>query len=249
MTPSVSPSLQSAYANQYADPQMAAWRMLGARAKAQNIIRVSTGHSFNKVLEVGAGDGSLLATLSNLGFATSYTAAEISESGLAAIRQRNIRGLADACLFDGYQLPFADQAFDAVILSHVLEHVEHERLLLRELKRVARYQIIEVPREYRPGAHRKTAFFLAYGHINLYTPTSLQFLLHTEDFSVRKLHLGLYSLQTYLYQAKGVWGRLKAYATYYGKRLAAAIPFLRHRFINTITVLTEASANQIKILH
>lgn len=248
MTPSVSTSLQGAYSAQYADPSIAAWRALGARTKAQNIINVTQGLSINNVLEVGAGDGSLLAELSRLDFAQLYNAAEISESGLTAIRQKNIKGLTVAVLFDGYRLPFADGSFDAVILSHVLEHVEHERLLLRELKRVARYQIIEVPREYRPGAHRKAAFYLAYGHINLYTPTSLQFLLHTEGFTARKILLNLYSLQTYLFQAHGVGGRLKAYAIYYGKLVASSIPFLRDRFINTITVLTEGSTSQPRIL-
>ena len=39
---------------------------------------------------------------------------------------------------DGQFLPFADRAFDYVICSHVLEHVEDPVQLITELERVAR---------------------------------------------------------------------------------------------------------------
>ena len=87
-------------------------------------------------------------------------------------------------LFDGYQLPFEDNSFDLVILSHVLEHVEHERLLLREIKRVGRHCVIEIPCDYKSGVDKRIKHFLAYGHINVYTPTSLRYLLRTEGFEI-----------------------------------------------------------------
>ena len=40
-----------------------AWRMLGAKYKAQNIIKVCKGHTYKKVLEVGAGTGGTTAGL------------------------------------------------------------------------------------------------------------------------------------------------------------------------------------------
>ncbi|MGH7681872.1 MAG: methyltransferase domain-containing protein [Candidatus Eiseniibacteriota bacterium] len=48
---------------------------------------------------------------------------------------------------DARALPFADQAFDYVICSHVLEHVEDPERMLRELMRVARRGYIETPSE------------------------------------------------------------------------------------------------------
>ena len=48
---------------------------------------------------------------------------------------------------DGQYLPFADSAFDYVICSHVLEHVEKPALLLAELMRVAKRGYIETPSE------------------------------------------------------------------------------------------------------
>ncbi len=163
-----------------------AWRMLGAKYKAQHIIEVCKGYTFGRVLEVGAGDGSILKILSEHNFAPEYHAVEISDSGVEYIRSRQIDKLASVQVFDGYRLPFADDSFDLIILSHVLEHVEHERLLLRELKRVAKMCVIEVPRDYKTNVDDRIKHFLAYGHINMYTPTSLRYLLRTEGFKIER---------------------------------------------------------------
>ena len=48
---------------------------------------------------------------------------------------------------DGQFLPFADNTFDYVICSHVLEHVEDPRQLIAELMRVAHRGYIETPSE------------------------------------------------------------------------------------------------------
>src|SRR5580704_15704537 len=144
----ISGNVKTAY-DEFYNKHDEAWRMLGAKYKAQHIIDVCKSHNFKKVLEVGAGDGSILKFLADQNFAPEYHAVEISESGVAHILSRNINDLLSVQLFDGYKLPFEDNSFDLVILSHVLEHVEHERMLLREIKRVANHCIIEVPLDYR----------------------------------------------------------------------------------------------------
>jgi len=179
----ISGNVKTAY-DEFYQKHDEAWRMLGAKYKAQHIIDVCKDHNFKKVLEVGAGDGSILKFLADQNFAPEYHAVEISESGVAHILSRNINDLLSVQLFDGYKLPFEDNSFDLVILSHVLEHVEHERMLLREIKRVANHCIIEVPLDYRPGVDKRIKHFLAYGHINVYTPTSLRYLLRTEGFEI-----------------------------------------------------------------
>ncbi len=130
----ISGNVKTAY-DEFYQKHDEAWRMLGAKNKAQHIIDVCKGHSFKKVLEVGAyGDGSILKFLADQNFAPEYHAVEISESGVGHIRSRNIRGLSSVQLFDGYHLPLADDSFDLVILSHGLEHVEHERLVIKGIK-------------------------------------------------------------------------------------------------------------------
>ena len=161
-----------------------AWRMLGAKYKARNIVDVCRGKQFLKVLEVGAGDGSILYYLDQQQFAQDLYAIEISESGVEHIKKRNLKSIKEVKVFDGYHIPYADQEFDLVILAHVLEHVEYERMLLRELKRVAKFQVIEVPRDYRFNVDKRIKHFLAYGHLNVYTPSSLRYLLRSEGFKI-----------------------------------------------------------------
>lgn len=160
------------------------WRMLGAASKAQNIIDVCKSISPDKVLEVGAGDGSILYFLNEWNFGKELYALEIADTGVSLIKERGLSRLKEAQSFDGYKIPYPDDTFDLVILAHVLEHVEHERILLRELKRIAKNIVIEVPLDYRFGVDKRMKHFLDYGHINMYTPTALRFLLQSEGLKI-----------------------------------------------------------------
>lgn len=68
---------------------------------------------------------------------------------IADDEQRGGRIVADRPIVeaDGQFLPFADRAFDYVLCSHVLEHVEDPAQLIAELERVARRGYIETPSE------------------------------------------------------------------------------------------------------
>jgi ubiquinone/menaquinone biosynthesis C-methylase UbiE len=241
----VTSHLQDAYEQQYQASQ-GKWREVGARQKALNIIELAGALKPGKVLEVGAGDGSILWWLSQMNFAPELYAVEIAQSALQLIEKRDIPHLQKAVSFDGYSIPFPDDFFDLVILSHVLEHVEFERQLLRELKRVARHCVIEVPKDYRPGVDKKVAHFLSYGHINVYTPSSLRFLLRTEGYQIRRQKIGVYSSQTYrLMYGTG----LKATLLYSFKKAMVSLPVssVRDYFANTITVLLAKEEKDLKI--
>jgi ubiquinone/menaquinone biosynthesis C-methylase UbiE len=244
----ITSQFQEAYNEQYSD-KTAIWRELGAQQKVQNILDISAGQSFENVLEVGAGDGSILKLLDQKNYAKNLNAVEISKSGLEQILSKNIKSLQSATLFDGYKLPFADKQFDLIILSHVLEHVEHERILLREIHRVARFAIIEVPKDYRFGADKKLKHFLAYGHINLYTPTFLKYLLLTENFKIKKEITRLYHQKTFLFGKESFIEKLKANLSYFGKMALTNTPFkyINHKFINTITLLVESESSDLRI--
>jgi len=232
------------------------WRMLGAKYKAQHIIDVCKGHTFKKVLEVGAGDGSILKLLADQNFAPEYHAVEISESGVEHIRERNIPNLKSVQIFDGYHLPFEDNSFDLIILSHVLEHVEHERLLLRELKRVAQYCVIEVPKDYKAGVDHKIKHFLAYGHINMYTPTSLRYLLMTEGFEIENdltsmIEPEVTKFNTYINQKKpkSAITNLKISAEYAVKNALVNIlgKKAKEKYASAYTVLCKKADHQLEI--
>lgn len=174
---------KTAYQDFYTNNDVA-WRMLGAKYKAQNIIEVCKSIKPKKVLEVGAGDGSILHFLNEWNFTEELYALEIAPSGVEKIKERKLKHVKDVQIFDGYQIPYPDNSFDLIILAHVLEHVEHERILIRELKRVAKYLVIEVPKDYRFGVDQRLNHFLAYGHINMYTPSLLRYLLRSEGLEI-----------------------------------------------------------------
>lgn len=251
----VSRDVKTAYDNFYQNHDEA-WRMLGAKYKAQNITDVCKGKTFLKVLEVGAGDGSILYHLDQWNFAPELYAIEISESGVDHLKNRNFKHVKEVQLFDGYHIPYADQEFDLVILAHVLEHVEYERLLLRELKRVAKYQLIEVPRDYRFGVDHRINHFLAYGHINVYTPSSLRYLLRTEGFEVLAdktsiIRPEVTRFNTFINQKKhkSLITNLKIEVEYQLKKMLNQVMGrkIQEKFANAYTVLCCASAKNPKL--
>jgi len=175
--------LAASYDEQYTD-SLIEWRELGGKYKAAHILNVCRGRAFHKVLECGAGEGSILKYLDQSGAFDELFALEISASGLDQIQRRKLPRLREARQFDGYAIPYADKYFDLACCAHVLEHVEHPRLLLRELKRVSRYQVFEVPLDYSIAVDHQVGHFLAYGHINIYTPALFKFLLKSEGFGI-----------------------------------------------------------------
>src|SRR5262245_19293246 len=172
-------TLQSAYDELYTD-ELTEWRELGGKYKAENILNVCEGRSFGRVLECGAGEGSILKYLDSCGAFEELYALEISDSGIAQIKKRNLSNLKEVRKFDGYEAPYPDKYFDMCYCSHVIEHVEHPRILLRELARVSNFQVFEIPLEYSVGIDKRVADFLSYGHINVFTPSLFKFLLKSE---------------------------------------------------------------------
>ncbi|MCZ4242960.1 class I SAM-dependent methyltransferase [Pedobacter punctiformis] len=251
----LSEEVKTAYDNFYTQSDVA-WRMLGAKYKAQNIIDVCKSIKPQKVLEVGAGDGSILHFLNEWNFAPEIYALEIAQSGVDLILDRKLSNLKEAKTFDGYKIPYEDDSFDLVILAHVLEHVEHERILLRELKRVAKYIVVEVPKDYRFGVDKRMKHFLDYGHINMYTPTSLRFLLQSEGLEIIEDKVSMTATETVKFNEfinrkvqKTFAKNLKIELEY---RIKKALGNLlgqkkKEQFANAYTVLTKKSDHNLHI--
>lgn len=232
------------------------WRMLGARSKAKNITEVCKGIKHTKVLEVGAGDGSILHYLDEWGFAEELYALEIADSGVSIIKERKLARVREVKSFDGYVIPYADDSFDLVILAHVLEHVEHERVLLRELKRVAKHLVIEVPLDYRFGVDKRMKHFLDYGHINMYTPTLIRFLLQSEGLEIVADKTSMTPVDTVkfcefnvLKKPKTITRTLKIELEYRIKSFLGSLlgKNKTEQFGNAYTVLTKKSTQNLQI--
>jgi ubiquinone/menaquinone biosynthesis C-methylase UbiE len=251
----LSDDVKSAY-NDFYTKDDSAWRMLGAQSKAANIVAVCKSINPVKVLEVGAGDGSILHFLNDWNFGQELYALEIADTGVDRIRERGLSRLAEAKSFDGYEIPYADDSFDLVILSHVLEHVEHERILIRELKRIAKNIVVEVPLDYRFGVDKRMKHFLDYGHINMYTPTSLRFLLQSEGLKVISGRLSMTPPATTKFnefvnkKAPKAFSRImKIEMEYRIKKLIGNLLGTRkeEQFANAYTVLTQKSNQTLQI--
>ncbi len=238
----VHPDLQEEYHHQYTADK-SAWRELGGKHKAEHILTLCqrNGIAPRTILEVGAGEGAILAHLSQAGFGTAYYALEISQSGVERIKARAIPQMRLVETFDGYRLPFADESFDLVILSHVLEHVEFPRQLLRKMKRVSHLQIIEIPLDYHPTVDLEQPFYASYGHVMVYTPALLRFLLRSEGFEVCDDLLGQPYVEAALFNAPvSQHAAIKRKYARIARRFNRANRHARERLAETYTVLTRA---------
>jgi ubiquinone/menaquinone biosynthesis C-methylase UbiE len=229
--------LKSKYDNFYTQSDDS-WRLEGARKKSENILKVLGDYqTFNKVIEVGAGDGSILHFLNKSDSIENLYALEISASGIEKIKERKISKLQEVKIFDGYSIPYPDKYFDLAICSHVIEHVEHPRILLREIKRISIEQVFEVPIDFSHHVHKKADHFLAYGHINIFTPSLFKFLLLSEKFKILKEYYSMFSLKITWKSSKSKRMILPALLIKWA--IWNFLPRLKKRKPNTFTVLTQ----------
>lgn len=98
------------------------------------------------VLDVGCGEGFTLQKLKQAHLGSQYEGIEYSEIAIALGKRIH----PDLVFRHGdiYQLPYKDKAFDLVICTEVLEHLENPKAALTELVRVSkRYCLLSVPNE------------------------------------------------------------------------------------------------------
>jgi SAM-dependent methyltransferase len=88
-----------------------------------------------KLLEIGAGTGWQAKRLAEHGFEVSAVEVipEDVETMHATYRKNQIFPIID---YDGHHLPFANETFDIVFSSSVLEHIPHDRAFQKEIHRV-----------------------------------------------------------------------------------------------------------------
>ena len=228
--------LKEKYDSQYSD-NTEEWRRIGAIGKVENIINLTKGLRVDSVVDIGAGDGNILALLAKNEFTSKLTAIEISDSAIEQIKKKDIAGLKDVIQFDGYNLPFGDKTFDLAICSHVIEHVEFPRKLLREIRRISKMQVFEVPIDFSFQLDKKFKHFISYGHINIYTPTLFNFLLYTEGYKVLKDKKALYRKEVIKFLNKKI--SLKYLIILIKRLIWKSIPILMKIKPNTYTVLTK----------
>jgi SAM-dependent methyltransferase len=161
--------------------KMGRWRALGARSKAAHVIALCARAGLRPatLVEIGCGDGALLAELADRGLSPVLDGFELSPKAAEIAASRSVGRRVEA--FDGAHIPAQDGAYDLAILSHVVEHVPDPLPLLKEAARVAPNVLVEIPLEDNRSAKRPSKLKLAEaaGHLHAYTRASLQAQLRT----------------------------------------------------------------------
>lgn len=96
----------------------------------------------SRVLDLGCGDGSLLAYLQKYRQCTGY-GVELNDTNVLACVERGVNVL-QLNLDQGLSL-FADQSFDVVLQIDTLQHLRNAETMLRETARVGRQGIVAFP--------------------------------------------------------------------------------------------------------
>ena len=159
-------------------------RLLSAVDSVREIKLITEGLQIKKLLDVGSGDGTVLEQIEKAKIAESLSVAEISSSSIEIIKNRSLKSLDEIKQFDGYEIPYEDKAFDLAMATYVLEHVEHERLFLKEMARVANYVMISVPLENTKSIAKALVAGKKIGHINFYTIETFKSILETSGLEV-----------------------------------------------------------------
>ncbi len=185
--PYVNPPHNAHYDGEYSDDALE-WRRIGAIDKTDNLESLLGDRQVSSVLEVGCGTGSVLAEVVRRGIGNRHVGIDVADPGEHL--DRDATGLDLRC-YDGSRLPFADDSFELVYASHVVEHVPDPRGFLKELGRVSsRYLYVEVPCEMTVRANPSAIqSALKIGHINAYTPDYFMVLLQTAGMNVSDLRL------------------------------------------------------------
>ncbi len=95
-----------------------------------------------RVLDLGCGDGALLAHLQQHNGCTGY-GVELDDANVLACTQRGVNVL-QLNLDQGLKV-FADQSFDVVLQIDTLQHLRNAEVMLRETARVGKIGIVAFP--------------------------------------------------------------------------------------------------------
>lgn len=95
-----------------------------------------------RVLDLGCGDGGLLAYLQAIRGCSGY-GVEIADGNVPACVQRGVNVL-QLNLDEGLSM-FADQSFDVVLQIDTLQHLRNAEVMLRETARVGRMGVVAFP--------------------------------------------------------------------------------------------------------
>jgi SAM-dependent methyltransferase len=162
--------------------ELSHWWFRGRRRVLVDLLRGVAGLRAGslRILDYGCGTGGNTSEYASLGAVVGI------EPDAAAVRLARARGGAQYCRTNGTQLPFRQGAFDAVVASDVLEHIEDDRAAASEIARVLRpggAAIISVPAHQWLFSEHDAALH----HFRRYSKASLRDVLERGGLRIRRL--------------------------------------------------------------
>jgi SAM-dependent methyltransferase len=115
-------------------------------ARTYRLLQVLGTLEFETVLDVGAGEGYLAALIRHLFGVTVHTTDLSVEACCRAREIFDVQGVAAEC----GNLPLADNSYDLVICSEVIEHLSQPVTAIGELTRIARKALVITTAEFCP---------------------------------------------------------------------------------------------------
>ena len=220
--------LQAFYGDLYTveDPERAkflgGWRRQGAASKAAHVAVLTRGLAVRRIVEIGCGDGALLAALSERGIGDALDGFELSAEAAELAREKAIPRVGRIEAYDGLHVPAEDDAYDLAILSHVVEHIPEPAPVLKEAARLASHVIVEVPLEdnrsaRRPAVRQEAARI---GHVHAFSRADVRALMQQAGMEVVAEVTDPLSLAHHSYFAQDVPARAKAAAKTFVRRAA-----------------------------
>src|SRR4051812_45273883 len=210
------------------------WRELGAEGKADHVLELVARAGLaapRTVCEVGCGDGAVLGVLGRRGFGGERVGYGISASGVALARERP--EVDAAHVFDGARVPVADDAYDLVFATHVLEHVPDPAPLTRELLRAGRAVVLEVPLEANLSARRPAARAASegVGHLHRFNRRAIRRLVTEAGWTVAAELVDPLPRAVHLFDAHDGAARARGLAKWGLRAAAAGVPALGERLV------------------
>ena len=192
-TPDPTGAGRSHYKNLYERDLLdeARWLEFGALGKCDSIevLLKKAAIAPTTVLEIGCGSGAILRELRRRGIGARYTGVDYSETAIDyaknCCREIDFR---KADITDGFFAPPGTH-YDLIVLSHVLEHLEDPRPILRAVRALSFCVFIaEVPLEDLPAARLKSFVRdrrnnLA-GHVQFFNARSFRDLIASTGFHI-----------------------------------------------------------------
>jgi ubiquinone/menaquinone biosynthesis C-methylase UbiE/uncharacterized protein YbaR (Trm112 family) len=162
-------------------------------ARTFRLLELLHNLEFDSVLDVGGGEGYLAALVRDVYGRTTVHSSDLSAQACQRAGEIfDIRGVAA----DSTSLPFADQSYDVVLCSEVIEHLSRPGRAIAELARIARKYVVISTAEFCPAgelerALRGLTLDRSYPHseVNWFTADDFRGLLGTTVFSAQYRNL------------------------------------------------------------